>query len=40
MLLFVGVVIGCLNAWYWVKRESEPLSVPRHSPEEEHRESK
>jgi ATP synthase protein I len=22
MLLFVGVVIGCLNAWYWVKRES------------------
>lgn len=21
MLLFVGVVIGCLNAWYWVKRE-------------------
>ncbi|MEE4608698.1 MAG: AtpZ/AtpI family protein [Desulfobacteraceae bacterium] len=22
MLLFVGVVIGCFNAWYWVKRES------------------
>lgn len=22
MLLFVGVVVGCLNAWYWVKRES------------------
>jgi ATP synthase protein I len=22
MLLFVGVVAGCLNAWYWVKRES------------------
>lgn len=21
-LLFVGVVLGCLNAWYWVKRES------------------
>jgi len=20
--LFVGVVLGCLNAWYWVKRES------------------
>ncbi len=20
--LFVGVAIGCLNAWYWVKRES------------------
>jgi ATP synthase protein I len=22
MLLFVGVIVGCLNAWYWVKRES------------------
>ena len=22
-LLFVGVVIGCLNAWYWVRQESE-----------------
>jgi len=20
--LFVGVAIGCLNAWYWVKQES------------------
>ncbi len=20
--LLIGVVIGCLNAWYWVKRES------------------
>lgn len=22
-LLFVGIALGCLNAWYWVKRESE-----------------
>ena len=22
MMLFIGVVVGCLNAWYWVKRES------------------
>jgi ATP synthase protein I len=22
MLLFIGVILGCLNAWYWVKRES------------------
>jgi ATP synthase protein I len=22
MLLLIGVVLGCLNAWYWVKRES------------------
>lgn len=21
-LLFLGVVVGCLNAWYWVKQES------------------
>jgi ATP synthase protein I len=20
--LFIGVCVGCLNAWYWVKRES------------------
>lgn len=20
--LFVGIMLGCLNAWYWVKRES------------------
>lgn len=39
MLLFVGVVIGCLNAWYWVKRESEPLSVPRKLHEEETRDT-
>lgn len=23
MLLFVGIIIGCLNAWYWVQRESK-----------------
>jgi ATP synthase protein I len=23
MLLFIGVMVGCLNAWYWVKRESK-----------------
>jgi ATP synthase protein I len=22
-LLFVGVVLGCVNAWYWVRRESQ-----------------
>jgi ATP synthase protein I len=21
MLLFIGIVLGCLNAWYWVERE-------------------
>jgi ATP synthase protein I len=22
--LIAGVVLGCLNAWYWVKQESQP----------------
>jgi ATP synthase protein I len=22
MLMFIGVILGCLNAWYWVQRES------------------
>lgn len=21
-LLFVGITVGCLNAWYWIKQES------------------
>lgn len=21
-LLFIGVVVGCANAWYWIKQES------------------
>ncbi len=21
-LLFIGIALGCLNAWFWVKRES------------------
>lgn len=21
-LLFIGVIIGCLNAWYWIKQKS------------------
>ena len=26
--LIVGVILGCLNAWYWIKRESEPEGGP------------
>ena len=22
MLMFIGVLLGCINAWYWVQRES------------------
>ncbi|WP_089937025.1 AtpZ/AtpI family protein [Candidatus Entotheonella palauensis] len=24
MLLFIGVVLGCLNAWYWLQQDSAP----------------
>lgn len=24
MLLFVGVVLGCLNAWNWIRKETRP----------------
>ena len=23
MFLVIGVIVGCLNAWYWVRRESK-----------------
>ncbi|MEX0769144.1 MAG: AtpZ/AtpI family protein [Balneolaceae bacterium] len=23
MMLIIGIFLGCLNAWFWVKRESE-----------------
>ncbi|MGC9320017.1 MAG: AtpZ/AtpI family protein [Armatimonadota bacterium] len=28
-LLFAGIVIGCLNAWYWVSREREEIERRR-----------
>ncbi|MGI5819653.1 MAG: AtpZ/AtpI family protein [Armatimonadota bacterium] len=24
-LLFVGIIVGCLNAWYWISREREEI---------------
>ena len=24
-LLFVGLVVGCINAWYWVERERKKI---------------
>ena len=23
MLLFIGVVLGCFNAWYWIRQEGD-----------------
>lgn len=28
-LLFAGVTIGCLNAWYWLSREREQIEQGR-----------
>ena len=25
MFLFIGIVLGCLNAWYWIKRERSQI---------------
>ena len=25
MLLVIGLIIGCLNAWYWVKKEQQEI---------------
>ncbi|MFK7818713.1 MAG: AtpZ/AtpI family protein [Planctomycetaceae bacterium] len=34
MLLLVGVGTGCVNAWMWVSRESEPLTEEQGEPNE------
>lgn len=39
MLLLIGLIIGCLNAWYWVKKEQQAISSDLES-EGEHNESK
>jgi ATP synthase protein I len=31
MLLMAGLIIGCLNAWYWVKKESRMQEKPPDS---------
>lgn len=28
-LLFVGVVLGCLNAWHWIKKEGTAAGSPK-----------
>jgi ATP synthase protein I len=29
-LLFIGVVLGCLNAWYWVTKEQKKIEEDRY----------
>lgn len=33
MLLFGGIIVGCLNAWYWVNREREEIERRRDEPD-------
>ncbi len=35
-LLFGGVVLGCLNAWYWVNKEQQRVQEEREHYEHEH----
>lgn len=40
-LLFVGITLGCLNAWYWVSREgglAQPAEETQQPQEEQNRE--
>mgnify|MGYP003573557776 CR=1 FL=1 len=34
MLLFIGVVLGCINAWYWLTRERRLIEQPGDEREE------
>ncbi|AKB74401.1 Sodium-transporting ATPase subunit I [Methanosarcina lacustris Z-7289] len=27
MLLIIGLIVGCLNAWHWIAREHEEMQV-------------
>ncbi len=31
MLLVIGLVVGCLNAWYWVKKEDERMKKKKRN---------
>ena len=34
-LIFMGIIIGCLNAWYWLSREREEISEAAGEPDSE-----
>ncbi|MDD3617973.1 MAG: AtpZ/AtpI family protein [Desulfobulbaceae bacterium] len=31
MLLFIGLILGCLNAWYWVQKERNAITREREN---------
>ncbi len=34
-LMFVGLVIGCVNAWYWISKERQYIEAERESRNDE-----
>ena len=34
MLLVIGLVIGCLNAWHWVSKEDKEIGVEQENTDE------
>lgn len=34
MLLFIGLILGCLNAWYWVQKERHEITHERENNDE------
>ena len=34
MLLMIGLVIGCLNAWHWVSKEDKEIGVEQENTDE------
>ena len=34
--LLLGLMLGCLNAWFWVSKEHEAINQQRHHQEDRH----
>jgi ATP synthase protein I len=34
MLLFIGLILGCLNAWYWIQQERNAITREREKDDE------
>jgi len=32
MLLMIGLIVGCLNAWFWVNRQRNAINRERENP--------
>ena len=34
-LLFAGIIVGCINAWYWISRERDEIHADLESTQED-----